>query len=160
MFCPDGIERFGCRHFPIIAGYRGRHFTEPLKATAPKVKRHGHQRVLSGRGEGVGPVIERAHRGLGARNIARQQKLGLLAGDATATARIDQAAIADRQIAPRIAIGTGAEPFMLANEIEEVVIHARSLAALGPSGENYRETPLLHATAPTGRALERAQRVA
>jgi len=59
LFCPNGIERFGCRLFPIIAGYRGRHFTEPLKAIAPKVKRHGHQCVISGRNESVGPVIER-----------------------------------------------------------------------------------------------------
>lgn len=49
-----------------------------------------------GRGEAVCPVIERAHRRLGALGIARQQKLGLLAGNATATARVYQAAIANR----------------------------------------------------------------
>ena len=78
-------------------------------------------------------MIECAHRRLGALGLARQHKLGILAGNVTAMVRIYLAVAINRQIAQRIAIGICANPFMLVNKIEEVVIHGRSLEALEPA---------------------------
>ena len=85
-------------------------------------------------------MIERAHRRVDGLNLARQHKLGLLARNVTAKARIYPASAVNHQIAPRITIGTCAKSFMLANKIEEVAIRGRNLAALGPAGSTIAKT--------------------
>ena len=87
-------------------------------------------------------MIECAHRRRGELVLARKHKLGVLAGNVTAKARIFLAVAINRQIEPRIEIDTCARPSMLANKIEEVVIHGRSIAALGPARRTVAKTHL------------------
>ena len=88
------------------------------------------------------------HRRLGALSRARKHKLGLLAGKVTGKAPAYLTGAVNRQIAPRIAIGTCTKPFMLANKIVEVVTHGRGSAALGPAGRTIAKTRLYTPFAP------------